>query len=68
MDTKDSFPEVTLSPNAFVANYKGPQTIPLKIIFKLAFIRLELSISKHMENSQIIPVLISETFNQAVAG
>jgi hypothetical protein len=52
MDTKDSFPDVTPSPNAFVANYKGTQTIPLKIIFKLAFISLEFSISKHMENSK----------------
>jgi hypothetical protein len=48
MDTKDSFPELTPPPNAFVVNYKGTQTI----IFKLAFISLEWSISKHMENSK----------------
>jgi hypothetical protein len=52
MDTKDSFPEVAPPPNAFVANYKGTKTNPLKIIFKLAFISLEWSISKHMENSK----------------
>jgi hypothetical protein len=53
MDTKDSFPESTPPPNAFVVKYKGTQMITLKIILKLTFISLEWSISKHMENSKL---------------